>query len=95
MRIVYWGRAKRFFQVHKQAEAPLRQWREKVQESKWKNFPDVRKTFSSADWVDGKIVFDIKGNDYRLIAITQFEKGRLYIRQVLTHEEYDRGDWKK
>lgn len=95
MRIVYWGRAKQFFQVHKQAEEPLRKWKTAVLKARWKNFPDVCAEFSSADWVDGKIVFNIKGNDYRLIAITQFEQGRLYIRHVLTHEEYDRGDWKK
>lgn len=66
-----------------------------MQAADWKHFPDVRETFTTADWVDGKIVFDIKGNDYRLIAIAQFENDTLYIRQVLTHEEYDKGDWKK
>lgn len=66
-----------------------------MQAADWKHFPDDRETFTTADWVDGKIVFDIKGNDYRLIAIAQFENDTLYIRQVLTHEEYDKGDWKK
>jgi mRNA interferase HigB len=94
MQVVHWGRARQFFREHKQAEEPLKQWRTAVQAVEWKNFPDVRATFASADWVDGKIVFDIKGNDYRLIAIAQFERGRLYIRHVLTHEEYDKGDWK-
>lgn len=95
MQVVHWGRARKFFRKHKPAEEPLKQWRTAVQFSEWKNFPDVRRTFSTADWVDGKIVFDIKGNDYRLIAIAQFEDGKLYIRHVLTHEEYDKGDWKK
>lgn len=94
MKVVHWGRARQFFQEHRQAEEPLKQWRLAVQAARWKSFPDVRKTFRSADWVDGKIVFDIKGNDYRLIAIAEFEKENLYIRHVLTHEQYDRGDWK-
>lgn len=94
MQVVHWGRARRFFRDHKSAEAPLKQWRAAVQAAKGKTFPDVRRTFTTADWVDGKIVFDIKGNDYRLIAIAQFENGTLYIRQVLTHEEYDRGEWR-
>lgn len=95
MRVVHWGRARQFFRLHKNAEVPLKQWKTAVLKAKWKNFPDVRAEFSSADWVDGKIVFDIKGNHYRLIAITQFANGRLYICDVLTHEDYDRGDWKK
>lgn len=95
MQVVHWGRARKFFQEHKPAEEPLKQWRKAVQAAEWKNFPDVRATFTTADWVDGKIVFDIKGNDYRLIAIAQFENEKLYIRHVLTHEEYDKGDWKK
>lgn len=95
MKVVHWGRARKFFQQHKSAEVPLKQWRTAVQESDWKNFADVRGTFTTADWVEGKIVFDIKGNDYRLVAIAEFEDGTLYIRRVLTHEDYDRGDWKK
>ena len=95
MQLVHWGRARKFFQKYKTAEEPLKQWRKAVQAAEWKNFPDVRKTFTTADWVDGRIVFDIKGNDYRLIAVAQFENERLYIRHVLTHEQYDKGDWKK
>ncbi len=95
VKLVHWGRARKFFQQHKPAKEPLKQWRAAVQAAEWTNFPDVRKTFTTADWVDGKIVFDIKGNDYRLVAIAQFEHGTLYIRHVLTHEEYDKGDWKK
>ncbi len=95
MQVVHWGRARRFFQQYKEAEEPLKQWRAAVQAADWKNFPDVRRTFTTADWVDGKIVFDIKGNDFRLIAIAEFENEKLYIRQVLLHAEYDKGDWKK
>lgn len=96
MQVINWGRARRFFQRHPKAELPLKQWRAVVQAAEWANFPDVKSTFGHhADWVDGKIVFDIKGNDYRLIAVAHFESGKLYIRNVLTHEEYDKGDWKK
>lgn len=95
MKIVHWGRARKFFQQHKSAEEPLKQWRATAQEADWKNFPDVRRTFNTADGVKGKIVFDIKGNEVRLIAIGQFQNGTLYIRHVLTHEEYDSAEWKK
>ena len=95
MQVIHWSRARKFIQEHPGSEKPLKQWKKAVQEVQWTNFPDVRSTFNTADWVDGKIVFDIKGNDYRLIAIASFEGGKLYIRQVLTHEEYDQGQWKK
>lgn len=94
MQIVHWGRARSFYRKHRYAEEPLRRWRRDAQGASWKTFFDVLRTFNSVDWVDGKLVFDIKGNDCRLIAIVEFAEEKLYIRQVLTHEEHDKGDWK-
>lgn len=93
MKVVHWGRAREFFKRHKNARTPLTQWRIAVQAVTWNNFADVRSNFGDADWVDGKIVFNIKGNDYRLIAIAVFANGALYIRHVMTYEEYDKGIW--
>jgi mRNA interferase HigB len=95
LQVIHWGRARQFFQKHPQAEAPLRAWRASVQAAAWKNFPDVKKTWNSADWFEGKIIFDIKGNDFRLIAIAKFENKKLYIREILDHTEYDKGLWKR
>jgi len=58
MQVIHWGRARKFIRKYPQAERPLKQWRKVVQEACWSNFSDVRTTFSSADWVDGKIVFN-------------------------------------
>jgi mRNA interferase HigB len=93
MQIIHWGRARQFFRKHKKAEKPLKQWRLAVQAADWKNFADVRRTFRSVDWVAGRIVFDIGGNNYRLICVARFENGRIYICNVLTHKEYDEGHW--
>lgn len=95
MQVIQWGRARKFFQKHSEAETPLKNWRLAVQEADWKNFSEVKQTFNTADWVEGRIVFDIKGNDYRLIAVAYFADDKLWIRNVLTHQEYDKGDWKK
>jgi mRNA interferase HigB len=95
LQIIHWGRARQFFQKYPAAEAPLKAWRTAIQSADWTSFPDVKQTWNSADWVDGKVVFDIKGNDFRLIAIISFEQGKLYIRQILTHEEYNKDRWKK
>jgi mRNA interferase HigB len=45
--------------------------------------------------VAGKTVFNIKGNDYRLIVDILYDKGIIYIKDLLTHAEYDRGAWKQ
>ena len=94
MKVNHWGRARDFFKEHKEAESPLRTWKKAVIEAQWTSFPDVKTTFNSADWFEGAIIFDIGGNNFRLIAICRFEIGRLYIDKVLTHDEYDKGAWK-
>lgn len=94
MQILNWGRARDFYRKHPKAEQPLKRWRRDAQSAAWSTFPVVRKTFNAVDWVDGKLVFDIKGNDYRLIAIAEFADGKVYIQRGLTHEEYDKGAWK-
>ena len=80
---------------HADLEGPLDAWFRIAKRASWKNVADVRKTFASADAGGKWTVFNIKGNQYRLIAETNYMYGRIYIRHVLTHAEYDRGGWKK
>jgi mRNA interferase HigB len=79
---------------HGDLEGPLDAWFRIARKVEWKNLADVRKTFSSADAVGKWTVFNIKGNHYRLIAEINYAYGRIYIRHVLTHADYDRGGWK-
>jgi mRNA interferase HigB len=60
----------------------------------WRNFADVRDSLRHADVYCHCVVFDIKGNDYRLITIILYPVRHVYIRYVLTHAEYDKGNWK-
>jgi mRNA interferase HigB len=76
-------------------EAPLDAWFRIAKKAIWKTLADVRRTFSSADVVGKWTIFNIKGNQYRLIVEINYLYGRLYIRHVLTHSEYDRGGWKR
>ena len=80
---------------HADLEEPLDVWFRIAKKATWKSLADVRKTFSSADAVEKWTVFNIKGNRYRLIAEMNYLSGRLYIRHVLTHAEYDREGWKR
>lgn len=52
-------------------------------------------TFPSADVVGNLIVFNIGGNKYRLIAMIHFNRGKVYVRHVMTHKEYEKGAWKQ
>ncbi|MBI4534051.1 MAG: type II toxin-antitoxin system HigB family toxin [Candidatus Melainabacteria bacterium] len=88
MKVNHWGRARQFIKEHPDAESPLRLWKRTVIDSKWSNFPDVKRTFNTADWFEGAIIFNIAGNNIRLIAVCRFDLSRLYIDKVMTHKEY-------
>ncbi len=76
-------------------ETPLDAWFRVAKAASWRNLEDVRRTFSSTDAVGKWTVFNIKGNRFRLIAEINYTFGRIYVRHVLTHAEYDRGGWKQ
>lgn len=65
-----------------------------MEAANWKTLPELKQTFNSADDVEGRVVFNIGGNKYRLIAVIRYELSLVIIQRVLTHEEYDRGGWK-
>lgn len=64
-----------------------------VKRTNFESFSDLRKSFPSADQVGRLTVFNIGGNKYRLIAFMVYAKNRIYIREILTHKEYDKGKW--
>lgn len=83
-----------FWQKYPDSQTALIRWFKIVQKTDFSNFADLRNTFPSADLVDNLVVFNIGGNKYRLIASIHFNRSKIYIRHVLTHKEYDKGDWK-
>jgi mRNA interferase HigB len=80
---------------HGDLAGPLDVWFRIAKKAQWRSLADVRLTFKSSDAVGKWTVFNIKGNHYRLIAEINYPLGRIYIRYVLTHAEYDRGGWKR
>jgi len=81
--------------LHADAEIPLCKWFYATENSSWNNLNDIKKTFSSTDYVgNDRYVFNIKGNDYRLVAIVIFASKKVYIRFIGTHREYDKIDCK-
>ncbi|MDP2794579.1 MAG: type II toxin-antitoxin system HigB family toxin [Sulfurisoma sp.] len=78
---------------HPDAEGPLQDFRRLIERGDYRNFAALRATFASVDKVGERYVFDIGGNKFRLIAAIQFATQRLFVKAVLTHREYDKGDW--
>ncbi len=80
---------------HSEMEPALDAWFRIAKKAQWQNLADVRETFASADAVEKWTVFNVKGNRYRLISEINYRSQRIYIRQVLTHAEYDQEKWKR
>ena len=84
---------------HEGLSAPLDAWYRTAKSAKWKNLTEVRLTYSHADGVPvgNRVytVFNVSGNRYRLVTEIFFEDRTILVRHVLTHADYDKGDWKK
>lgn len=99
MRVIAMPRLRQFWASHRAAELPLRTWWKIATKAKWDSIADLRRTYPHADAVKlscGLVatVFNIGGNKYRLVTKIIYEYHRIYIKAVLTHSEYDRGNWK-
>ncbi len=95
MRIISVGTLKAFCELprYRDAEQPLRTWVRVVRSVAWPDPATIRRTFNSADILrDGRVVFDIGGNKYRLVVWINYHYGVVYVRFVGTHAEYDRID---
>lgn len=80
-----------FVQTHAQAAKPLNKWVDVVQAVQWKSHAELKAMFPSADYVkNGRYVFNIGGNNYRIVAVVIFIGGVMNIRFVGTHSEYDK-----
>ena len=78
---------------HADANDALNDWFAIVKGANWSNFSDMKKTFNSVDAVgDKRFVFNIKGNQYRLVAMVFFSVRTVYIKFIGTHSEYDKID---
>jgi len=75
------------------AVSGIQQWAKRMEENSPHNFNELRALFGSADYVAPFTIFNIAGNKFRLIAVVHYASGSVFIRQMLTHSEYDR--WTK
>lgn len=91
MRIITYKAIEQYTALHASVKVALDEWYIKTEQSQWECFADMKQTFNCADNVGNKrYVFNIKGNNYRLIALILFEPKIVYIRFIGTHSEYDK-----
>ncbi len=90
MRIIAFGAIREFWKRHSQAEIPLRSWYAQASRADWRSPADVKAAYRSASFLArNRVVFNIKGNDFRLVAAVHYNRGMMFIRFVGTHREYD------
>jgi mRNA interferase HigB len=73
----------------------VKTWFVVARRAKWEKLSDVRIQYPSADQIGNVVIFNVRHNRYRLITYAVFPKHKLYVKALLTHAEYDRGEWKK
>jgi len=84
-----------FSRRHADSSGALDAWYRIAKAARWSSLVEVQRTFSSAEPAGDLTVFNIKGNTYRLIARIHYGLQILDVRTILTHAQYDKGDWKK
>jgi len=78
---------------HPEWGASLKAWYKITRNANWDNFADVRSSWRNSDVAGRFVVFDVSHNKCRLIATIKYRWRMVYIRQILTHAEYDRKEW--
>jgi len=95
MRVVTPKKLRDYSAKNPRAKIPLLSWYEVVRKAEWNNLNDIKRDFNSVDYVgNNRYVFNIKGNDYRLVVIIIFISQKVYIRFIGNHSEYDKTDVK-
>ena len=93
MRVVTHKAITLFYTKHADSKTALEEWYVKTSKADWSCFSDIKINFNSVDSVgNNRFVFNIKGNDYRLVAIVLFQIKMVYIRFIGTHSAYDKTD---
>ena len=94
MNVISYRAIREFVESYTDAESALKAWYDLAKKARWRNLAEVRQVYPHADLVGERTVFNIRGNNYRLIVYINYEYQTIYIKAVLTHAEYDQDKWK-
>jgi len=93
MRIISKKTLRDLWAVHSNAGQSLKAWHAKAKLAEWKTSNDIKTDYRNASFVaNNRVIFNIKGNTYRLVAAVNYDFGIIYIRFVGSHKEYDKID---
>ncbi|AKQ47463.1 hypothetical protein TH63_03265 [Rufibacter radiotolerans] len=93
MNVISLKKIKEYYTQNAGAKLPLTSWYKTTKHAEWKDLNALKKDFPSADLVkDGRVVFNIKGNHYRLVARVSFQYKSIMVKWIGTHAEYDKID---
>ncbi len=93
MRIVAITTLQAFWTKHPDAKVPLQAWYALASRAKWKSPADIKEAYRNASFIaNERVVFNIKGNDYRVVVLVRYGQGLMFIRFVGTHAQYDKID---
>ncbi len=93
MRVVAKKTLRNYWEKHADVQSPLESWYHEAKKASWKNPNDVKKYYPSASIIaNNRVVFNIKGNQYRLIIKCNYDYGIVWIRFIGTHSAYDKID---
>ena len=93
MIVISYGTLRNFFQKNTDSKDALNNWYRIVLKADWSNYHEIKAMFNSVDAVgNDRFVFNIRGNNYRLVAMVFFDIRTVYVRFVGTHNEYDKID---
>jgi mRNA interferase HigB len=96
--VISYKTLREFAEKHSDSLEPLKAWHKIASRETWLNIADVRAVYPHADAVGKCTVFNVGGNEFRLVVQIDFEAGVIYIKKVMTHAEYSRQHgklWKK
>ena len=93
MRIIAISTLRAFWTKHPDAQTPLQAWYALASRAQWKSPTDIKEAYRSASFTNNnRVVFNIKGNDYRLVVLVRYDKDLLFVKFVGTHAQYDKVD---
>ena len=93
MRVIAISTLRAFWSKHSDAQTPLMSWYALASRSQWRSPSDIKEAYRNASFTaNNRVVFNIKGNDYRLVVLVRYDKGLLFVKFVGTHAQYDKID---
>ncbi|MFT0865590.1 type II toxin-antitoxin system HigB family toxin [Pseudomonas sp. CAM1A] len=93
MKIIAISQLKSFWEIHPDSEQPLRAWVDEARKATWVNPETIKSQYRNASILKSRrVVFNIKGNDYRLVVAIAYQFGAVYIKFIGTHKAYDKID---